>query len=58
MQLIGQVNLNNYELPPLPPAGMFDVRFGSGRFAEDLSVEMKSIEMNGLEYPIVVHVKI
>jgi hypothetical protein len=53
----GQVDLNNYELPPLPPAGMFDVRFGNGRFAEDLSVGMKSIEMSGLEYPIIVHVQ-
>jgi hypothetical protein len=52
-----QVNLNNYELPPLPPSGMFDVRFSSGRFAENLNAESKSIEMNGLKYPVLVHVE-
>ena len=46
------VNLNNYDLPPSPPSGMFDVRFGSGRFAEDLKSAVQSIEMMGIEYPI------
>ena len=27
----GEVNLESYQLPPLPPTGMFDVRFGSGK---------------------------
>jgi len=53
----GNENLNKYELPPIPPAGIFDVRFGSGRFAEDLNSEMKTINMSGLEYPIVVYVE-
>ena len=45
------VNLNNYELPPLPPEGMFDIRFGSGRLAEDLSSGAQAIDMQGVEYP-------
>jgi hypothetical protein len=47
----GSVDLNNFELPPAPPAGMFDVRFGSDRYAEEIS-SMQSIMMSGLEYPI------
>jgi hypothetical protein len=50
-----QVNLDDYELPPLPPSGMFDVRYGSGRFVENLNSEKKSIEMNGVNFPIVIH---
>jgi hypothetical protein len=45
----GEVNLDNYELPPMPPVGMFDIRYGSGRIAEDISSTVQSIEMSGLE---------
>ena len=48
----GKVNLNDYELPPAPPTGMFDVRFGSGRYAEELSTAGQTIELNSLEYPV------
>ena len=51
------INLNYFELPPLPPAGMFDIRFESGRFVEDLNSGIKSIEMNGVTYPLTVHVE-
>ncbi|MBP9083761.1 MAG: T9SS type A sorting domain-containing protein, partial [Bacteroidia bacterium] len=53
----GEVNLNDYELPPAPPEGMFDVRYGSGRFAEDLSSGNQSIDMQGVAYPIKVRVE-
>ncbi|MDP2363495.1 MAG: hypothetical protein Q8M94_06960, partial [Ignavibacteria bacterium] len=53
----GEVNLNDYELPPAPPTGMFDVRFGSGRYAEELSAVNQSIELNSLEYPVTVRVE-
>ena len=36
---------------------MFDVRFGSGRYAEELSAANKSIELNSLEYPVKVRVE-
>ncbi|MFI5238161.1 MAG: T9SS type A sorting domain-containing protein, partial [Ignavibacteriales bacterium] len=52
----GEVNLNNYEMPPLPPSGMFDIRYSSGRIAEDLS-STQSIEMTAVEYPITVRVE-
>ena len=51
------VNLNDYELPPAPPEGMFDVRYGSGRYAEELSAVNQTIELNSLEYPVKVRVE-
>jgi len=50
------VDLNKYEMPPLPPAGMFDVRYSSGRIAEDLS-SIQTIDMTSVEYPITVTVE-
>ena len=51
------VNLNQYSMPPLPPAGMFDVRYSSNRKAEDLKASNQTIEMRGLEYPVTVRVE-
>ena len=51
------VDLNQYELPPLPPEGLFDVRFGSGRVAEDINSDFKTIEMRGITYPVKVKVE-
>lgn len=51
-----QVNLNKYELPPPPPAGAFDIRFGSGTSAEEISTA-KSIELSGVVYPIKIKVE-
>jgi len=48
----GEVDLNQYELPPLPPAGMFDIRYSSGRIAENINSSM-----NSLVYPITVSVE-
>jgi len=53
----GEVDLNNYELPPMPPAGTFDIRYGSGRIAEDISSNTQSINMTGIEYPVRVKVE-
>ena len=36
---------------------MFDIRFGSGRIAEDLRNSVQSIEMSGLQYPVTVEVE-
>ena len=44
-------DLSKYELPPLPPYGVFDIRFGSGRIAEDLS-SSQSVLLSGIEYPL------
>jgi hypothetical protein len=51
------VNLATYELPPLPPSGMFDVRYTSGRYAENLSAGIQQIDMNGIVYPIKIRVE-
>jgi hypothetical protein len=51
------IDLSEYELPPAPPSGMFDIRFSSGRIAEDINNSMQTIEMNGVIYPITVRVE-
>ena len=53
----GEVNLDSYQMPPLPPAGAFDVRYTSGRRAEDLSKASQTIEMTGIQYPVRVSVE-
>ncbi len=47
-----ELTLADFDLPPVPPAGMFDVRYGSGRYAEDLSTGKQTIDMAGIEYPV------
>ena len=53
----GEVNLDDYELPPAPPTGMFDIRFSSGRIAENLNSAIKTIDLNGVTYPLTVRVE-
>jgi hypothetical protein len=53
----GEVDLTQYELPPSPLEGMFDIRFSSGRIAEVLDDTEKTIEMTGINYPVRVKVK-
>jgi len=49
-------NSSLYELPPEPPAGIYDVRFGTDRYVEDLS-SVKDIKINGAEYPVIIRVE-
>jgi hypothetical protein len=51
------VDLNHYEMPPVPPTGMFDIRFSSGRLAEDIDNSTQTIEMRGVVYPVTVSVE-
>jgi hypothetical protein len=53
----GKVDLDNYELPPLPPEGMFDIRFSSSRIAEDLNSGIQTIDLRGVEYPLTIRVE-
>ena len=53
----GEVELNQYAMPPLPPAGSFDIRFSSGRIAEEINSSVKTIDMNGITYPLTVRVE-
>jgi hypothetical protein len=48
--------LNSYSLPPKPPAGLFDVRFTTDRFIENIST-MKTIDISGAEYPVTILVQ-
>ena len=52
----GEADLSNYELPPVPPTGSFDIRFSSGKIAEDLNSAIKKIEMSGVTYPLTIRV--
>ena len=53
----GEVDLTQYELPPAPPEGMFDIRYSSGRIAEDINNSVKTIDMSGVTYPLTVRVE-
>jgi photosystem II stability/assembly factor-like uncharacterized protein len=53
----GEVELDRYELPPAPMAGMFDIRFSSGRIAEDINGSVKTIDVSGVKYPLIVRVE-
>ena len=55
--ITSSVDINQYELPPAPMAGMFDIRYSSGRVAEDLNSAIKTIEMSGVTYPLTVRVE-
>ncbi len=46
------VQLNSFELPPLPPAGVFDARFSTQRCVEVLGTEPKLISLSSVEYPV------
>ena len=53
----GETDLSQYELPPAPPTGMFDIRYGSGRIAEDINSNVQTILMSGVTYPMTVRVE-
>ncbi len=43
---------HRFALPPIPPAGIFDVRFSSDRFVESLVSEKHDILINSARYPL------
>lgn len=49
------IDINRFNLPPVPPAGLFDVRFGSQRFGENLD-KVQTINLNGAVYPVTMKV--
>jgi len=53
----GEVDLDQYEMPPALSGEMFDIRFSSGRVAEDISSSIQSIDMTGITYPLTVRVE-
>ncbi|MBI2418702.1 MAG: hypothetical protein HYV28_12530 [Ignavibacteriales bacterium] len=46
-------DLTNYELPPVPPAGIFDARFASNGNVESISATQQ-IMISSAEYPVTV----
>ncbi|AFH49532.1 Hypothetical protein IALB_1825 [Ignavibacterium album JCM 16511] len=52
-----KTSLDFFELPPVAFPDMFDVRYTTGRFVEDLSSAMKTVQMQGVEYPVRVKVE-
>lgn len=52
-----ETDLNLYELPPVPMADIFDIRFESGRIVENLNNGSQTILMNGLAYPVTINVE-
>jgi hypothetical protein len=48
--------LFQFDLPPIPPEGVFDVRFASGRMVENLA-GIQQIELNSVAYPIKLRVQ-
>jgi hypothetical protein len=53
----GDIDLSLYELPPIPPEGLFDIRFGTGRIVENINNGTQTIVMRGIVYPIKVEVE-
>ena len=53
----GNEGIGKYELPPLPPTGIKDVRYSTSTNVLDLSREIGIIEFRSLEYPIKISVK-
>jgi hypothetical protein len=49
------IDINRFNLPPVPPAGLFDVRFSSQRFGENLD-KVQTISLNGAVYPVTIKV--
>lgn len=50
-------DLDRFELPPIPPLKMFDIRFASNRSAENINGISQIIEMRGVEYPLTIKVE-
>jgi hypothetical protein len=51
------VDLTQFELPPVPPAGSFDIRFSTGKLVEQIMSEMRPIELRGVAYPLTIRVE-
>lgn len=45
-------DITKYELPPIPPLGIFDIRFAGDRGVEDIDKDIYEIQINSASYPI------
>jgi hypothetical protein len=53
---LAPVSSGSFELPPIPPAGIFDVRFSSGKYVESLAGS-REIQLSSVQYPFLLKVK-
>jgi len=47
------IDVNNYQLPPLPPEELFDVRFSKDNYATNYDESL--VNMQGITYPVLVN---
>jgi len=52
-----EINLSQYDLPPVPPAGIFDARFSNDRSITVLNGSQSEIRLNSVQYPVRVRVE-
>jgi hypothetical protein len=52
----GVANFDSFALPPLPPNGVFDIRWDSGQLVDDISTGTKNIFINSAVYPVTLKV--
>lgn len=45
-------SINGYDLPPIPPSPIFDVRFATDRYTESIANGSQEISINSGEYPV------
>lgn len=45
-------NLQTFDLPPVPPEGVFDVRFSTQKYGETVGAKSQIIAIQGAEYPL------
>ncbi|MBM4176845.1 MAG: choice-of-anchor D domain-containing protein [Ignavibacteria bacterium] len=48
---------SRYELPPIPPSGVFDARFSSDRLVENIINGSKELSISTLAYPVKIKVE-
>lgn len=54
---LGKVGkLGSYELPPLPPAGVFDVRYSDNKYVRELNDGTNYLLISGANYPVTITV--
>jgi hypothetical protein len=51
------MNYDGYALPPLPPSGVFDVRWNSNQLVDNISDGVKDIFIQSTEYPVTLKVE-
>ncbi|MCX6149090.1 MAG: T9SS type A sorting domain-containing protein [Ignavibacteriales bacterium] len=51
------INFDSYALPPIPPSGVFDVRWDSNQLVDNINNGTKDILIHSAEYPITLKVE-